>query len=97
VRPAGRAFFRVQGPNRRQGELLAARQGCPSRGGIRRKPEAKHWSDEQEGQIEANARGETAKIVKVQSLHGTRGRISDGHKCGRECALLGEISGFALS
>jgi hypothetical protein len=46
---------------------------------------------------EANARDEKARIFKVQNLSGTRGRISDGHKCGRECALPGEISGFALS
>src|SRR5437868_11510086 len=32
----------------RQGELLAGRQGCPSRGGIWRKPQAKRWPDEQE-------------------------------------------------
>jgi hypothetical protein len=31
----------------RQGESLAERQGCPSRGGIRRKPQAKRWPDEQ--------------------------------------------------
>ena len=31
----------------RQGEVLAQRQGCPSRGGIRRKPQAKRCSDEQ--------------------------------------------------
>ncbi len=31
----------------RQGEVLAERQGCPSRGGIRRKPQAKRCSDEQ--------------------------------------------------
>ena len=31
----------------RQGESLAGRQGCPSRGGIRRKPQAKRWPDEQ--------------------------------------------------
>jgi hypothetical protein len=36
-----------------------------------------------------------AKIFKVQSLHGTHGRRSGGHKCGRECALPGEISGSA--
>jgi hypothetical protein len=32
----------------RQGESLAKRQGCPSRGGIWRKPKAKRWPDEQE-------------------------------------------------
>ena len=32
----------------RQGEVLAERQGCPSRGGIWRKPQAKRWLDEQE-------------------------------------------------
>jgi len=31
----------------RQGERLAERQGCPSRGGIWRKLKAKHWPDEQ--------------------------------------------------
>src|SRR5580704_9478258 len=31
----------------RQGEVLAEQQGCPSRGGIRRKLEAKRCSDEQ--------------------------------------------------
>jgi hypothetical protein len=31
----------------RQGESLAERQGCPSQGGIRRKPQAKRWPDEQ--------------------------------------------------
>ena len=31
----------------RQGESLAGRQRCPSRGGIGRKPQAKRWSDEQ--------------------------------------------------
>ncbi len=31
----------------RQGEVLAERQGCPSRGGIWRKPQAKRWPDEQ--------------------------------------------------
>jgi hypothetical protein len=31
----------------RQGESLAGRQGCPSRDGIRRKPQAKRWPDEQ--------------------------------------------------
>jgi len=31
----------------RQGELLAGRQGCPPRGGIRRKPQANRWLDEQ--------------------------------------------------
>lgn len=31
----------------RQGESLAERQGCPSRVGIRRKPKAKRWPDEQ--------------------------------------------------
>lgn len=32
----------------RQGEWLAERQGCPSQGGIWRKPQAKRWPDEQE-------------------------------------------------
>src|SRR5271165_2684181 len=32
----------------RQGEVLAEPQGCPSRGGIRRKRKAKRWPDEQE-------------------------------------------------
>src|SRR5487761_691243 len=31
----------------RQGEVLAEQQGCPTRGGIRRKLEAKRCSDEQ--------------------------------------------------
>ena len=35
----------------RQGELLAGRQGCPPRGGIRRKPQAKRWPDEQESHM----------------------------------------------
>jgi hypothetical protein len=45
----GRAHsFEGESPLRtRQGESLAERQGCPSRGGIRRKPQAKRWPDEQ--------------------------------------------------
>jgi hypothetical protein len=49
----------------RSGELLAGRQGCPSRGGIRRKPQAKRWTDEQEAH-EADTWGETANIVKAR-------------------------------
>jgi len=49
----------------RSGELLAGRQGCPSRGGIRRKPQAKRWTDEQEAH-KADTRGETANIVKAR-------------------------------
>jgi len=37
-----------------------------------------------------------AMIFKVQSLYGTHGRISDGHKCGGGCALPGEISADAI-
>jgi len=54
VRPAGRtcSIVRRRRPpsllHTRQGEVLAGRQGCPSRGGIRRKPQAKRWLDEQE-------------------------------------------------
>ena len=46
---SGRAHSLVgESPIRpRQGESLAGRQGCPSRGGIRRKPQAKRWPDEQ--------------------------------------------------
>ena len=48
ARPAGRTHLGGESPPRtRQGESLAGRQGCPSRGGIRRKPQAKRWSDEQ--------------------------------------------------
>ena len=47
-----------------------------------------------ETRYEANVRDEKAKIFKVQNLSGTHGRRSGGHKCGRECALPGEISGF---
>jgi hypothetical protein len=50
----------------RSGELLAGRQGCPSRGGIRRKPQAKHWTDEQEAH-EAEAWGEAANIAKAHT------------------------------
>ena len=45
---------------------------------------------------EANVRDEKAKIFKVRNLSGTHGRRSDGHKCGRKCALPGEISGVAI-
>jgi hypothetical protein len=49
----------------RSGELLARRQGCPSRGGIRRKPQAKRWTDEQEAH-QANTWGKAANIVKAR-------------------------------
>ena len=45
---------------------------------------------------EANVGDKKAKIFNVQSLYGTHGRISDGHKCGGECALPREISGVAI-
>jgi hypothetical protein len=35
----------------RQGEVLAERQGCPERSGIRRKPQANCWFDEQQADI----------------------------------------------
>src|SRR5208282_5522357 len=56
----------------RQGEQLAERQGCPSRGGIRRKPQAKRRPDEQKLH-EAAMRDERAKKLKVQYLYGTHG------------------------
>lgn len=34
--------------------------------------------------------------LKVQSLHGSHGRRSGGHKRGSQCALPGEISGCAI-
>ena len=39
---------------------------------------------------------EAAKIAKVQFLHGSRGRISGGHKQEGQCALPGEVSGGAI-
>ncbi len=79
----------------RQGEQLAERQGCPSRGGIRRKPQAKRWPDEQETH-EASMRDKRANRLKAQYLHGTQGCKSGGHKREGECALPGEIWRFAL-
>jgi hypothetical protein len=38
---------------------------------------------------EANVGEKKAMIFKVQSLYGTRGRISNGHKCGGGSALPG--------
>ena len=45
---------------------------------------------------EATVRDEKANIFKVRNLYGTHGRRSDGHKCGRKCALPGEISDVAI-
>ena len=70
--------------------MLAGRQGCPSRGGILRKPQAKRWLDEQEA-YQAVARDEKANIFKVQNLYGTCGRRCDGHKREGRCALPGEV------
>jgi hypothetical protein len=70
--------------------MLAARQGFPGRLGVRRKPEAKRWRDEQEA-IEAARRGEQAKKCEAQYVYGTRCRISDAHKRDRGCAIPGEI------
>jgi hypothetical protein len=39
---------------------------------------------------------EKANIFKVQSLHGGHGRRCGGHKRGGQCALPGEVSGFAV-
>lgn len=44
---------------------------------------------------ESNVGDKKAQIFKVQVLYGNHGRISDGHKCGGECVLPGEISGVA--
>lgn len=41
-------------------------------------------------------RDEKARVFKVQSSHGTHGRISDGHNVRKKCALPGEFSGFVL-
>ena len=40
--------------------------------------------------------GEKANIFKAQSLHGSHGRRCGGHKRGGQCALPGEVSGFAI-
>lgn len=45
---------------------------------------------------EATMRDEKAQIFKVRNLYGIHRRISDGHKCGRKCAIPGEISGVAI-
>ena len=45
---------------------------------------------------EADVGDKKAMIFKVQSLYGTHGRRSDGHKCGGGCALPGEISAVAI-
>src|SRR5208337_3120989 len=74
----------------RQGEQLAERQGCPSRGGIRRKPQAKRRPDEQKLH-EAAMRDERAKKLKVQYLYGTHGSRCSGHKREGGCALPGEV------
>jgi hypothetical protein len=60
--------------------MLAERQGCPPRGGIRRKLEAKHWLDEQKSH-EADVLDEEANIFKVQYLYGKHRRKCGGHKC----------------
>jgi len=72
----------------RSGELLAGRQGCPPRGGIWRKPQAKRWIDEQEAH-EAGTLGETAHIVKAPNWYGKRGRRCDGHKRERDAHYPG--------
>src|SRR5208337_3654537 len=74
----------------RQGEQLAERQGCPSRGGIRRKPQAKRWPDEQE-MHEASMRDKRANKLEVRCLYGTHGCRCSGHKREGGCALPGEI------
>ena len=45
---------------------------------------------------EANARDERAERLKVQCLHGTRGRRCGGHKRDGQRALPGEVSGGAI-
>ena len=40
--------------------------------------------------------GEKANIFKARCLHGNHGRRCGGHKRGGQCALPGEISGFAI-
>jgi len=53
-----------------QGGVLAGRQGCPSRGGIRRKPQAKCWPEAREP-CEAAMTDKKAYIFKVQYLCGS--------------------------
>ena len=45
---------------------------------------------------EAHRMGEEAMIFKVQCLHGSCGSKCGGHKRGGQCALSGEVSGFAI-
>jgi hypothetical protein len=40
--------------------------------------------------------GEKASIFKARGLHGNRSCRCRGHKRGGQCALPGEISGFAI-
>ena len=40
--------------------------------------------------------GEKANIFKARCLHGSHGRRCGGHKRGGQCALPGEVSGFAI-
>jgi len=79
----------------RQGEPLAGRQGCPSRGGIWRKPQAKHWPDEQESH-EAATPGKAANIVKAQYLHGRCGRRCGGYKCEGHASYPGKSGSLPL-
>ena len=46
--------------------------------------------------IEAALTDEKANIFKVQNLHGSHGRRCGGPKRGGQCALPGEVSGFAI-
>ena len=74
----------------RQGEVLAGRQGCPPRGGIRRKPQAKRYRDEQEPHTRHCDGDETASIVEVQSLSGRSWCRCGADERGGVCALPGE-------
>ena len=79
----------------RQREAHSQSQGCPSRGGIRKKREANPWPDEQELH-QAGGAGKAAKQAEAPKLHGSPvrkcGRWMGGKRRGlpREASLAGE-------
>ena len=82
----------------RQGEQLAGRQGCPSRGGIRRKPQAKRWPDEQElhrgsheGR-EGHVSSKSSTCTELMEVYAAGISVKVGaHYSGRSVHLLDEL------
>ena len=73
VRPAWAQTWRLKSATRLAARSVSLRQGCPSRGGIRRKPAANPLLDEQKSHTRPLCAGEFAKQNEAQPLPGAHG------------------------